>query len=73
MQPKLGSEVLDLWGREHFDEGVSVMRVDRLTSRSRILTLREVLMKRHCVLKVRLRFWNKRRGDKVTIRQIVDS
>ena len=36
--------------------GVSfgVTRVDRLTSRSMILTLREVLTKRHCVLKVRL-------------------
>ena len=33
----------------------SVMRVDRLTSRSMILTLREVLTKRHCVLKERLR------------------
>ena len=32
----------------------SVMRVDRLTSRSMILTLREVLTKRHCVLKARL-------------------
>ena len=31
-----------------------VMRVDRLTSRSMILTLREVLTKRHCVLKARL-------------------
>ena len=30
----------------------SVMRVDRLVTRSRVLlTLREVLMKRHCVLK----------------------
>ena len=34
---------------------MSVARVDRLTSRSMILTLREVLMKRHCVLKERLR------------------
>ena len=32
-----------------------VMRVNRLTLRSRILTLREVLMKRHNILKVRLR------------------
>ena len=31
----------------------SVMRVDRLTLRSMILTLREVLTKRHCVLKAR--------------------
>ena len=31
-----------------------VTRVDRLMSRSMILTLREVLMKRHCVLKARL-------------------
>ena len=30
------------------------MRVDRLTSRSMILTLREVLMKRLCILKARL-------------------
>ena len=31
-----------------------VMRVDRLTSRSMILTLREVLTRRHCILKARL-------------------
>ena len=34
---------------------LSVMRVNRLTSRSKILTLREVLTKRHCILKGRLR------------------
>ena len=32
-----------------------VTQVDRLTSRPMILTLREVLTKRHCVLKERLR------------------
>ena len=31
----------------------SVMRVNRLATSSGILTLREVLMKRHCVLKAR--------------------
>ena len=42
------------FGGEVLDEGI-VMRVDRLTSRSMILTLREVLTKRHCIPKARLR------------------
>ena len=44
---------LSLSGQGRWRE--TVMRVDRLTSRSMILTLREVLTKRHCVLKGRLR------------------
>ena len=38
--------------------------VDRLTSRSMILTLRKVLTKRHCILKVRLRLWTRDEGTK---------
>ena len=53
-------------------DSLTITRVNRLTSRSRILTLREVLTKRHNILKVRLRFGTKDEGDKVTIRQIVD-
>ena len=41
-----------------------VMRVDRLTSRSRILTLREGLMKRHSILKVRLGFGTRDEGTR---------
>ena len=41
--------------RLHIDYAKDVTRVDRLTSRSMILTLREVLTKRHCILKERLR------------------
>ena len=36
---------------------LSVTWVDRLMSRSMILTLREVLTKRHCILKARLGLW----------------
>ena len=43
----------DTSGRAQIDT-VGVTRVDRLTSGSMILTLREVLTKRHCVLKARL-------------------
>ena len=52
-----------LMGNMHKHIHLCVTQVDRLTSRSRILTLREVLMKRHCILKVRLR-WGTR--DKET-------
>ena len=38
------------------------MQVNRLATRSRILTLREVLTKRHSVLKVRLRLEQETRG-----------
>ena len=41
-----------------------VTRVDRLTSRSMILTLREVLTKRHCVLKARLELWTRDEGTR---------
>ena len=46
---RLGPTLFLAGGREE-----SVTRVNRLTSRSMILTLREVLTKRHCVLKARL-------------------
>ena len=42
---------------------ISVTRVDRLTLRSMILTLREVLTKRHCVLKARLEWWTRDEGQ----------
>ena len=48
-----------MWGNIHI-----VTRVDRLTSRSMILTLREVLTKRHCVLKERLRLGTRDEGTK---------
>ena len=53
---------------------LSVTRVDRLMLRSRVLTLREVLMKRHCVLKVKLRLRIRGKGtrsqpDKLWIRK----
>ena len=38
------------------------MRVDRLATRSRILTLREVLTERHNVLKVRLELEQETKG-----------
>ena len=47
---KLDGSMLQLSGKG----GLAVTQVDRLTSRSMILTLREVLTKRHCVLKARL-------------------
>ena len=50
-----------------------VTRVDRLATRSRVLTLREVLTKRHSVLKVKFKCWNKRRESNVTTRRVVDS
>ena len=51
---------------------MSVTRVNRLTSGSRILTLREVLTKRHNVLKVRLGM-NKKQKDWVTTKRVGDS
>ena len=43
---------------------VSVTWVNRLTSRSMILTLREVLTKRHYILKARLRLWTRDEGTR---------
>ena len=55
--------VLHDWKLEALDVK-TVMWVDRLMSRSRILTLREVLTKRHSILKVRLRFGTRDKGTR---------
>ena len=49
------SKVVSSKGLEGYKMFDPVTRVDRLMLRSMVLTLREVLMKRHCVLKARQR------------------
>ena len=58
--------------QEKTGKNLSVTRVDRLATRSRVFTLREVLTKRHSVLKARFKCWNKRRENSVTTRRVVD-
>ena len=52
---------------------LTVTRVDRLATGSRILTLREVLTKRHNILKIRLELEQETRGLSHNFRQVVDS
>ena len=66
---RMSHDVVDTAWHGRFAAGLSrallgVTQVDRLMSRSMILTLREVLTKRHCVLKERLRLGTRDKGTK---------